>query len=73
MAKNIEAGVAELVKRALPTFNYHSKMVPSICDKLEHFVNYTLAFHALVYQIKELMNKGKYNWAPLQIDIWIIP
>eukprot|EP01084_Bolivina_argentea_P047804 88122_1 len=80
MATHIEAGVTDFIKRLLPPMNFNYNLFPVICDRLDDFFQYALAFHDIAFNIKNEMkfsaNKkngtGKFQ-APIQIDFWIIP
>eukprot|EP01084_Bolivina_argentea_P002535 4689_1 len=73
IGENIRSGLAELVKRALVPMNYQHILFPLICDRLNDFVEYALAFHRVALHLKRKMEVGEFNAAPLQIDYWIIP
>eukprot|EP01084_Bolivina_argentea_P047806 88125_1 len=80
MATHIEAGVTDFIKRLLPPMNFNYNLFPVICDRLDDFVQYALAFHYIAFNIKNDMkfSTNKTNGttkfqAPIQIDFWIIP
>eukprot|EP01083_Nonionella_stella_P068796 182936_1 len=73
MAQNMRAGLTDLTKRTLPPMNYNHALFPIICDRVNDFARYALAFQQVAYRIQRQMKKNVFNAAPIQIDYWIIP
>eukprot|EP01083_Nonionella_stella_P199501 731501_1 len=73
MAENMRAGLTDLVKRTLPPINYNHALFPIICDRLNDFARYALAFQQVAYRIQRQMKKNVFNAVPIQLDYWIIP
>ena len=73
IAEHIKGGLAELIKRLLLPINYHHTLFPVVCDRLNDFVEYALAFHNVAHRIKLAMNnkvnEGKFEAAPVQIGM----
>ncbi len=52
MAKHITSGLTDFIKRLLPPMNFNHTLFPVICDRLDDFLQYALAFHDIAYNIQ---------------------
>eukprot|EP01084_Bolivina_argentea_P047802 88119_1 len=73
-AETVKTAMKIIMRRILPPLNFNHALANTICDSLNAFAKYTLSFHSFAHKIvMSMFNIGKYQMAPIQFDVWIIP
>eukprot|EP01083_Nonionella_stella_P306322 1072404_1 len=69
----MRAGLTDLTKRAVRPLHPNHALFPIICDRVNDFARYALAFQQVAYRIQRQMKRNEFNAVPIQLDYWIIP